>query len=424
MKAIGAALKKELIRVQGREDKETVVSVSNVSKKFCKKLRRSMSYGVADLARNLVGLRPDTTTLRRDEFWALQDINFELKKGEVLGLIGVNGSGKTTLLRLLTGIFPPDTGEIMIAGRVGALIALGTGFHPYFTGRENVYLNGAILGLERDELDAQFDAIVEFSELGDFIDAPVATYSSGMRVRLGFAVAMAMKPDLLLIDEVLAVGDLGFKVKCLNKINELMENAAVIFVSHSMQYVYRISTQVMVLNRGMIAHHGSDVQQGIDYYHSQFNLVEKRVSGTGKVTVSDFHLYHGGLEATGDTLLELNCGDDLEIEMRLNILSAVREPVIRLFIYNQAMQPVADCWSEQNGWRVGSQASERRIRVRLKNLRFHSGVYSAGIVVLDLPDHEILYRSDYLAFFQVKNIAVSWAPVLLTGEWEHMDGDP
>jgi lipopolysaccharide transport system ATP-binding protein len=420
---MGVALHREQVRQTDPDGYDTVVSVRNVAKKFCKKLRRSMSYGIQDLAKNLVGIRPDSATLRMDEFWALRDITFELHKGDVLGLIGVNGSGKTTLLRLLTGIFPPDKGEIMIRGRVGALIALGTGFHPYFSGRENIYLNGAILGLGRDELDAQFDEIVQFSEIGDFIDAPVATYSSGMRVRLGFAVAMAMKPDLLLIDEVLAVGDLGFKVKCLNKINELMEQAAVIFVSHSMQYVYRICNQVMVLHKGEIVHHGNDVQEGIDYYHSQFNLAEKRVSGSGKATLSDIHLYHAGHKAASDQMLLINCGDDLVIDMTLRIQDAVREPVIRVFIYNQAMQPVADCWSEQNGWRVGTQAMERKIRLTLKNLQFHSGVYSIGVVVLDLPDHEILYRSDYLAFFQVKNIAVSWAPVMLSGEWEHLNGE-
>ena len=423
MNASGVSSPQQSVRQAGQNGTETVVSVRSVSKKFCKKLRRSMSYGIQDLAKNLVGIRPDSATLRMDEFWALQNINFDLKKGDVLGLIGVNGSGKTTLLRLLAGIFPPDKGEIRIKGRVGALIALGTGFHPYFSGRENIYLNGAILGLGRDELDAQFDEIVQFSEIGDFIDAPVATYSSGMRVRLGFAVAMAMKPDLLLIDEVLAVGDLGFKVKCLNKINEMMENAAVIFVSHSMQYVYRICTQVMVLTKGEIVHHGNDVQEGIDYYHSQFNLLKQKASGSGKVALPDIQLYHAGLKAQPDRMLLIHCGDDLVVDMTLKIQDAVREPVIRVFIYNQAMQPVADCWSEQNGWRVGTQASERKIRLTLKNLQFHAGVYSIGVVVLDLPDHEILYRCDYLAFFQVKDIAVSWAPVMLSGEWKHLDGE-
>ena len=141
---MSVALRREPVRQTEPDGKDTVVSVRNVAKKFCKKLIRSMSYGIQDLAKNLVWIRPDSATLRMDEFWALRDITFELHKGDVLGLIGVKGSGKTTMLRLLTGIFPPDMGEIRITGRVGALIALGTGFHPYFSGRENIYLNGAI----------------------------------------------------------------------------------------------------------------------------------------------------------------------------------------------------------------------------------------------------------------------------------------
>ena len=194
-------LHKSAARGSVLDESEVILSAKDVSKKFCKKLRRSMAYGLTDLTKNLFAIKPGSAELRKEEFWALKDIDFELRRGDVLGLIGVNGSGKTTLLRLLSGIFPPDKGEIMIKGRVGALIALGAGFHPYFSGRENIYLNGAILGISRDELDAQFDKIVEFSEIGDFIDAPVATYSSGMRVRLGFSVAIAMKPDVLLIDE-------------------------------------------------------------------------------------------------------------------------------------------------------------------------------------------------------------------------------
>jgi len=403
------------------QENEIVLSAKDVSKKFCKKLRRSMAYGLTDLTKNLIGIKPDSSDLRKEEFWALNDIDFELRRGDVLGLIGVNGSGKTTLLRLLSGIFPPDKGEIMINGRVGALIALGAGFHPYFSGRENIYLNGAILGISRDELDAQFDRIVEFSEIGDFIDAPVATYSSGMRVRLGFSVAIAMKPDVLLIDEVLAVGDLGFKVKCLNEINELMKNAAVIFVSHSMQFVYRICTQVMVLNRGKIAHHTSDVEEGIDYYHSQFNQLETKISGSGKAAVSDVCLYSDTTRVSGNEVLALAYGEDLVIEMALSINTPVETPVIRVFIYNQAMQPVADCWSEQSGFTISNLKSKRTIRLTLNNVQLHAGVYSVGIAVLDLFDSEILFRSDYVAFFQVKNVAISWAPVVFPGKWEELD---
>lgn len=416
-----ADLHKPPVQEPVMDKNEIVLSAKKISKKFCKKLRRSMAYGLTDLTKNLFGIKPDSSGLRKEEFWALSEIDFELRRGEVLGLIGVNGSGKTTLLRLLSGIFPPDKGEIMVKGRVGALIALGAGFHPYFSGRENIYLNGAILGISRDELDAQFDKIVEFSEIGDFIDAPVATYSSGMRVRLGFSVAIAMKPDVLLIDEVLAVGDLGFKVKCLNEINELMKNAAVIFVSHSMQFVYRICTQVMVLNGGKIAHHDNNVEAGIDYYHSQFNQLEKRISGSGKAAVSDVHLYSGTTGVKGREILPLAYGEDLVMEMALSINTPVENPVIRVFVYNQAMQPVADCWSEQSGFTLSNLQSKSTIRLTLKNMQLHAGVYSIGVAVLNLSDSEILFRSDYIAFFQVKNVSISWAPVVFPGEWEELD---
>jgi len=211
-------------------DESTVVSVRNVSKKFCKSLRRSMYYGITELSKNMAGVKPESATLKKDEFWAIKNVSFELKKGEVLGIIGPNGSGKSTLLRLLTGIFPPDKGEIIIQGRVGALIAIGAGFHPHLTGLENIYLNGTILGMRRHEIDSKYKDIVEFSELEDFIKAPVSTYSSGMRVRLGFAIATAVKPDILIIDEILAVGDVGFRTKAMNRIREFTENSVVILL--------------------------------------------------------------------------------------------------------------------------------------------------------------------------------------------------
>jgi lipopolysaccharide transport system ATP-binding protein len=400
-------------------EREVVLSVRNVSKKFCKKLRRSMAYGIADLAQNLIGLKPDSTQLRKDEFWALENIDFQLRRGEVLGLIGVNGSGKTTLLRLLSGIFPPDRGEIMLRGRVGALIALGAGFHPHFTGRENVYLNGAILGLRRDELDAHFEKIVEFSEIGDFIDAPVATYSSGMRVRLGFSVAMTMNPDLLLIDEVLAVGDLSFKIKCLNAINDMLHNAAVIFVSHSMQLVSRIATQIMVLQEGRIDHHGQDIGRGIDHYTSRFSLSEKRVSGSGKAMVLKVRIGSDHKSVTEDTTRYFKYGDDLFIEIVMSIDPSVKQPAMKVCILNQEMYPVAECFSEHCGCILEPKSGESIITVLLRNMQFNAGIYSIGIIVLDRSAHdEILLRCDTVASFQMAHSTRSWSSIILSGEWE------
>ncbi len=240
------------------EHADGVISVKNVSKKFCRHLRRSMAYGIIDLSKNLLGLKPDTTTLRASEFWALDQISFELKNGDRLGIIGTNGSGKTTLLRLLTGIFPPDKGEIQVKGRVGALVAVGAGFHPHMTGRENIFLNGTLLGMNKHEIQEKFEEIVEFSEIGDFLDAPVSTYSSGMRVRLGFAIAIHCEPDILLVDEVLSVGDLAFRNKSLRKMHEYRERAnAVIFVSHQLEQVRALCNRVIILNKGTIAFNGN-----------------------------------------------------------------------------------------------------------------------------------------------------------------------
>ncbi|MBU1055284.1 MAG: ABC transporter ATP-binding protein [Proteobacteria bacterium] len=234
-------------------DNEVVVSIRNVSKKFCKKLRRSMAYGITDLSKNLVGLKNNTSELRKDEFWALNDINFELKKGESIGLIGANGSGKTTLLRLIAGIFPPDNGEIIVKGRIGALIAIGAGFHPHMTGRENIYLNGTILGMTRDEINSKFKDIIEFAEIGDFLDAPVSTYSSGMRVRLGFSIAIHKEPDILLIDEILAVGDAYFRTKCYQRLSELIDKSVVfILVSHNPEAILSTCQKAIYLSNGEV----------------------------------------------------------------------------------------------------------------------------------------------------------------------------
>jgi len=194
---------------------ETLIRVENVSKKFCRSLKKSLWYGMRDLSKEVLGRRHGGDgELRPDEFWSVNDVSFELKRGECLGLIGPNGAGKSTLLKMLNGLIKPDQGRIEMRGRVGALIELGAGFNPILSGRENIYVNGSVLGLAKEEIDQKLDEIIEFSELDEFIDSPVQNYSSGMKVRLGFAVAAHMKPDILLIDEVLAVGDIGFRTKC------------------------------------------------------------------------------------------------------------------------------------------------------------------------------------------------------------------
>ncbi|CAE8669088.1 unnamed protein product [Polarella glacialis] len=244
--------------------KEVLVRVENVSKKFCRDLKTSLWYGVKDLTGELLGGRQGQSELRPKEFWAVKDVSFELRRGECLGLIGRNGAGKSTLLKMLNGLIKPDTGKITMDGRVGALIELGSGFNPILTGRENIYNNGSVLGISKKEIDKVIDEIIAFSEIEKFIDSPVAYYSSGMKVRLGFSVAVHMKPDVLILDEVLAVGDSGFKIKSFNKINEMMKNAAVIFVSHSMPNVAIISNKILLMEYGQMEFHGGKCFHRID----------------------------------------------------------------------------------------------------------------------------------------------------------------
>jgi lipopolysaccharide transport system ATP-binding protein len=236
---------------------DVIISAENVGKKFCRSLQRSLLYGVQDVARDFLGATPPSAALRTDEFWALNDISFEVKRGECLGLIGANGAGKSTLLKLLNGVVLPDKGSIRVHGRVGGLLELGAGFHPMLTGRENIHLNAAILGLSKRQIDKQFDDIVDFADLGEFINSPVKYYSSGMYVRLGFAVAACLKPDVLLVDEVLAVGDAAFRLKCMRTIrNRLDSGMAIILVSHQLRSVMNVCGRAIWLDKGKIRDSG------------------------------------------------------------------------------------------------------------------------------------------------------------------------
>lgn len=247
---------------------EVLVSAQHVSKKFCRHLKRSMAYGLLELSMNLVGLQVKNSALRRGEFWALNDVSFELRRGENIGVLGLNGSGKTTLLRMLAGILPPDKGEIMIKGRLGTLISMGAGFHPYMTGRENIYVNGSILGMSREELDAKFDSIVDFAEVEDFLDAPISTYSSGMRTRLSFSIATAVIPDILLLDEVFAVGDVVFRQRCIERMQTELDDAAVVLVSNRPNYIEMLCNRALWLDKGKIVAEG-DVEEVSALYMEQ-----------------------------------------------------------------------------------------------------------------------------------------------------------
>ena len=256
------------------------VVVDRVSKVFCRSLKRGLWYGLRDVAAEFALFkRPESRRLRKEEFRAVKDVSFSLERGECLGLIGHNGAGKTTLLMMLNGLLKPDAGSIRIRGRVGALIALGAGFNPLLTARENIYVNGCVLGLRAAEVRKKMDHIIGFAEIERFVDTPVQYFSSGMRVRLGFAIASTIRPQLLFLDEVLAVGDERFQLKCYDRISTLIgDGAAAILVSHQLQNIERICTRCIVMEKGSVALDTTHVPDAIARYRGTRSSAPNDVS--------------------------------------------------------------------------------------------------------------------------------------------------
>jgi lipopolysaccharide transport system ATP-binding protein len=256
----------------------SIIEVKNLGKKY--KIGEQQRYlALRDILTNIAraplswfGAKVKTNNNETNIFWALQDVNFNVEQGEVLGIIGRNGAGKSTLLKILSQITPPTIGEIRLRGRVGSLLEVGTGFHPELTGRENIFLNGAILGMRKKEIEKKFDEIVDFAGIEKFLDTPVKRYSSGMYVRLAFAVAAHLDPEILIVDEVLAVGDAEFQKKCLGKMNEITTQAGrtVLFVSHNLEAIRNLCSRCLVLDKGKIIFEG-ETNEALERYSSVQN---------------------------------------------------------------------------------------------------------------------------------------------------------
>ena len=398
-------------------DSDTLVRVSGVSKKFCLSLKKSLWYGLCDMGRELTGRRrgggkqgpegEDRGGLRPKEFWAVNNVSFELKRGECLGLIGRNGAGKTTLLKMLNGLIKPDAGRIEMRGRVGALIALGAGFNPILTGRENIYVNGSVLGLTKKEIGAKLDEIVDFAEIGDFIDTPVQNYSSGMAVRLGFAVASSLDPDILLVDEVLAVGDTAFQRKCLQKMMKYVDQGgSIILVSHNMHLIQSVCNRGIFLDHGQVRMAGTETE-AIAAYHRQQDAItvrertptgeaqpsEKRPVVIRKVTVSGVG---GGEIAEGSGIsicleyVALQTG--IEVNWGLSVWTS--DQLLRLFT----------CTDRYDASR-GALDLRGRIVCEIKDWMLVGGRYALKVGVYDYqsswPIHRIGWE-DAPVFFEVK----------------------
>lgn len=238
-------------------------------------LRESIMQAVQEPINRFNALRQGIAPTNSDHsFWALKNINFQVKKGDAVGIVGVNGSGKSTLLKLISHIIEPTEGHIRTVGKIASLLEVGAGFHPELTGRENIYLNGTVFGMTRQEIDEQFDKIIEFSEIANFMDTPLKRYSSGMRVRLGFSVAIHTNPDILILDEVLAVGDAGFREKCMQQIEDKRSDGiTLLIVSHSIGHVTRLAEKIIWLKEGKIYKQGQSNEMATIY---QQEIVDPR----------------------------------------------------------------------------------------------------------------------------------------------------
>jgi lipopolysaccharide transport system ATP-binding protein len=387
-----------------------LITVDGLSKKFCTDLRTSLKYGVRDLASEVFGRERDHT-LRPKEFWALQEVSFELRRGECLGLLGRNGAGKTTLLKMLNGLMKPDRGRITLHGRVGALIALGAGFNPVLTGRENIYVNAAVLGIPRSVVRERFDEIVAFAELEEFIDMPVKNYSSGMSVRLGFSVAaVLLEPDILFLDEVLAVGDIGFAMKCLNRVREIMAHSAVIFVSHSMPMVSTFCTRALVMERGRVLLDSTEMGVAIDRYMSGFS-VDERVTGTGGAEVVEVRLFANGREVC-DAHHTVDQGVEAHVELVVRVHEGEKAHV-SVFVDDIAMsQVLAVPVKDASGQLLLIGTGVHRLRVPLGKMEMNMGSYSLLVAMRSQRSSLSLCRSQGLRPFRIRASNMSWSKIV------------
>jgi lipopolysaccharide transport system ATP-binding protein len=319
-----------------------VVQADRVSKKFSRSLRDMMRNATLDIAKSILGLNRHTEELKKGEFWAINDVSLSLDQGMRIGLIGRNGSGKSTLLKMLNGILLPDKGSIQIKGRVGALIELGAGFHPMLTGRENIFINGSIMRMKTAEIREKFDDIIAFADIGDFLDSPVKFYSSGMYVRLGFSVAIHSEPDILLIDEVLAVGDFGFQKKCFDRLESMMaKGVTIILVSHSMATIQRLCPITMLLEQGKVLFLGDSTEAVARYYQSisrwgmqqsdfassPSKIIHRQVGSMG-VYLGDFDI----LNSKGETVQRIRSGAPLQCAIRIRSKDEKSERLPRIAI--------------------------------------------------------------------------------------------
>ncbi len=388
---------------------KTVIKVENVSKRyrigvrekadtFAEQFKNTLLYPINNL-RRISRLKKFKDEEDESIFWALRDINFEVKEGEVLGIIGHNGAGKSTLLKILSKITEPTTGSIRLRGRVSSLLEVGTGFHPELTGRENVYMNGTILGMTKREIDAKFDEIVDFAGVEKYIDTPVKFYSSGMKVRLGFAVAAHLEPEILIIDEVLAVGDAEFQRKCLGKMESVAESGrTVLFVSHNMGSVKTLCTRGLLLKTGNITEQGNT-----DRVISAYLVGDNGLGNYRKF--SESHHIPGltinsiGIKASGKSFDEpMSMDDSLEVLIAYNYYQKIADRIDFTFQFKGEdgtfLFPTSTLHAKNDIVLLG----ERTIKLKIPEHFFNQGTFYLNFLIVVNTKKIVFSQIDLISF--------------------------
>lgn len=373
-------------------ERERYVTLRDVLARTAKGLLRS----TMDLARGKAIVQGDTT----EEFWALKDVNFEIKRGEVVGIIGRNGAGKSTLLKVLSRITEPSEGRVTINGRVASLLEVGTGFHPELSGRENIFLNGAILGMTRAEIKRKFDEIVDFAEIEKFLDTPVKRYSSGMYVRLAFAVAAHLEPEILVVDEVLAVGDADFQKKCLGKMSEVAGGGrTVLFVSHNMDAVRRICVSGILMASGQVERRGP-VEECIEGYFSKVmgqqrdHVIEFADPMSGKARVSHIEM----LDKAGAPLAKPRTWDPVTFRIHFTSKRHTPNASAELFISTMGGTLLTRCSVAPMPLTITE--GENYVDCEFPRLELSKGSFVIG-AALSVPGVEFLYYQPHAATLEI-----------------------
>jgi lipopolysaccharide transport system ATP-binding protein len=365
-------------------------------------------------------------SLSNDAIWALKDVSFQVKRGEIVGIIGRNGAGKSTLLKILSRITKPTEGRTLINGRVGSLLEVGTGFHAELTGRENVYLNGAILGMTKAEIRRKFDKIIDFAEIKKFIDTPVKRYSSGMYVRLAFAVAAYLDPEILLIDEVLSVGDSAFQKKCLGKINQITNTGkTVILVSHNMSLVSSLCGQVILLNSGQLNFQGLP-SDAISKYMKITNTINsipisnRNFNGDGNIRVLDIVLRNidGMLTSCFQT------GDDISIVIKYSSVVPLFNISFEVGIYDHLNRRLSLLSSSVTGHEINLDIGISYFECFLYSVPLFQGKYSLNVAIVKW--NKLLFGLEHAIDFEIVNSDFygtgklpKFGPLLLKYKWKH-----